>query len=484
MKFNNIEAVWAFAKSKLPNNCVIYDIAKTGSSKYFDLIVPKSLVKKAPEDSKKGDLIYSFTETAGKIEVFLENNALSMDIYDTRDFYLAVSQFLGINESKMNEQEVYFVEDSVIPGYDKTITFGMWMGQDEAKKIFNKISKTYLLNPLPDGEATLDIKAKDEKKFTDAITKLIESSTGYWTIASESYDGVKAGDKIFIYDTKPFGGSQVKVTFSKKGESRIRSFIIDINDTNYKDMIKNKINEDSDYQEFFKQKLQSWNVESPADLSQEDRSKFFSEIKSEWKSQKKQDVNEAWTEEFKPEYKFENKLTKAGKKNIQKLLGTDKNLVGFLEGSEGYSDIFDYTDDTKRCKEAKTVEFYDFEEDHDYEAILYQDKKNKDIKIVYELCVDNDWSFIIMTEETLELLKGMNESFPHNAISTGRVASISASDAQLMSTNDIRTYLNNIVDMMNTYATEASTDSAVAYRELEDSKRLLLSELASRGFKN
>lgn len=484
MKFNNIEAVWAFAKSKLPNNCVIYDITKTGSSKYFDLIVPKSLVKKAPEDSKKGDLIYSFTETAGKIEVFLENNALSMDIYDTRDFYLAVSQFLGINESKMNEQGVYFVEDSVIPGYDKTITFGMWMGQDEAKKIFNKISKTYLLNPLPDGEATLDIKAKDEKKFVQAITKLIESSTGYWTIAAESYDGVKAGDKIFIYDTKPFGGSQVKVTFSKKGESRIRTFIIDINDTNYKDMIKNKINEGSDYQEFFKQKLQSWNVESPADLSQEDRSKFFSEIKSEWKSQKKQEVNEAWTEEFRPEYKFENNLYSVSKKQIKKLLGTDKNLVGFLEGSDGYYDLFEYTDDTKRCKGIKDVEYYEPEEDHNYEAILYQDKKNKDIKLVYELCVDNDWSFIIMTEETLELLKGMNESFPHNAISTGRVASISASDAQLMSTNDIRTYLNNIVDMMNTYATEASTDSAVAYRELEDSKRLLLSELASRGFKN
>lgn len=366
MKFNNIEAVWAFAKSKLPNNCVIYDIAKTGASKYFDLIVPKTLVKKTPEDSRRGDLIYSFTETAGKIEVFLENNSLSMDIYDTRDFYLAVSQFLGINESKMNEQEVYFVEDSVIPGYDKTITFGMWMGQDEAKKIFNKVSKTYLLNPLPDGEATLDIKAKDEKKFVDAITKLIESSTGYWTIASESYDGVKEGDKIFIHDTKPFGGSQVKVTFSKKGESRIRSFIIDINDTNYKDMIKNKINEDSDYQEFFKQKLQSWNVESPAELSQQDRSKFFSEIKSEWKSQKKQ----------------------------------------------------------------------------------------------------------------------VNESFPHNAISTGRVANITTSDAQLMSTGDIRSYLNNILDMMNTYASEATEESVVAYRELEDSKRLLLSELASRGFKN
>lgn len=37
------------------------------------------------------------------------------------------------------------------------------------------------------------------------------------------------------------------------------------------------------YQEFFKNKLKDYGVESPSELSVEDKSKFFSEIKSEWK---------------------------------------------------------------------------------------------------------------------------------------------------------------------------------------------------------
>lgn len=37
------------------------------------------------------------------------------------------------------------------------------------------------------------------------------------------------------------------------------------------------------YQEFFRNKLKDYGVESPSELSDEDKSKFFSEIKSEWK---------------------------------------------------------------------------------------------------------------------------------------------------------------------------------------------------------
>lgn len=44
------------------------------------------------------------------------------------------------------------------------------------------------------------------------------------------------------------------------------------------------------YQEFFKNKLKDYGVESPSELSEEDKSKFFSEIKSEWKGGS---VNEA-----------------------------------------------------------------------------------------------------------------------------------------------------------------------------------------------
>lgn len=43
------------------------------------------------------------------------------------------------------------------------------------------------------------------------------------------------------------------------------------------------------YQEFFKNKLKDYGVESPSEPSDEDKSKFFSEIKSEWKG----GINEA-----------------------------------------------------------------------------------------------------------------------------------------------------------------------------------------------
>lgn len=37
-----------------------------------------------------------------------------------------------------------------------------------------------------------------------------------------------------------------------------------------------------DYVEFFKEKLKSFGANSPADLSKEDKEKFFAEIKAEW----------------------------------------------------------------------------------------------------------------------------------------------------------------------------------------------------------
>ncbi len=40
------------------------------------------------------------------------------------------------------------------------------------------------------------------------------------------------------------------------------------------------------YMKFFRAKLEKYNVNSPAELSDEDKSKFFDEISSEWKESK------------------------------------------------------------------------------------------------------------------------------------------------------------------------------------------------------
>ena len=45
--------------------------------------------------------------------------------------------------------------------------------------------------------------------------------------------------------------------------------------------------EQSKYTEFFKKKLEKYKVKSPAELSEEDKKKFFNEIEKEWKGDKK-----------------------------------------------------------------------------------------------------------------------------------------------------------------------------------------------------
>ena len=61
---------------------------------------------------------------------------------------------------------------------------------------------------------------------------------------------------------------------------------------------KETIKEETEYQKFFSKKLEKFGVKSPAELSDEDKKKFFSEIEAEWKGEKKEkpeedDVNES-----------------------------------------------------------------------------------------------------------------------------------------------------------------------------------------------
>ena len=43
------------------------------------------------------------------------------------------------------------------------------------------------------------------------------------------------------------------------------------------------------YQKFFKKKLKEYKVNSPSELSKEERKKFFDEIDKEWKGKKEED---------------------------------------------------------------------------------------------------------------------------------------------------------------------------------------------------
>lgn len=61
---------------------------------------------------------------------------------------------------------------------------------------------------------------------------------------------------------------------------------------------KETIKEETEYQKFFAKKLEKFGVKSPAELSDEDKKKFFSEIENEWEGEKEEkpkadDVNES-----------------------------------------------------------------------------------------------------------------------------------------------------------------------------------------------
>lgn len=66
----------------------------------------------------------------------------------------------------------------------------------------------------------------------------------------------------------------------KLGESTASSLLDRIDDR------IDDLQEETDYQKFFKKKLKKFGVSSPAELSDEDKKKFFDEVEKEWTGEK------------------------------------------------------------------------------------------------------------------------------------------------------------------------------------------------------
>ncbi len=84
----------------------------------------------------------------------------------------------------------------------------------------------------------------------------------------------------------------------------------------------NNINEETEYQKFFKKKLKEHDVSSPVELDEESKKKFFSEIKKEWKGS----TNESWymTEESAYQKFFAKKMEEAGYTSISDMTEEEK----------------------------------------------------------------------------------------------------------------------------------------------------------------
>ena len=178
MKFKNIEDVWAYAKNKLVN-AQISSIQRTGSSKFFDLTVPKSMIKKFPEGSRNRDLEYTITETAGEIECFLENTSDVTTIVDTRDFFDAISVWCGINES-LNEAVEYTYEV-----FDKNASKPILTGtyKECVAYVVNSKDKLFM---IPSLDALK--KCKYSSSFMNDRSEINILSRGYIKIAADKWE--------------------------------------------------------------------------------------------------------------------------------------------------------------------------------------------------------------------------------------------------------------------------------------------------------
>lgn len=332
MKFKNIEDVWAYAKNKLVN-AQISSVQKTGSSKFFDMTIPKSMVKKFPEDCNRQDLNYTITQTGSTIDLFLENNGWEETITDTSDFFDMVLGWCGINESEqeLNQNAIIGVESSYRPGFDKTITFSYYTTRADLEKQLKKIGKPFALDVLPSDEAEIHVKNADVDKFKGIISALHEKiDTGMNMSMMEGFsikphpvpDWMKQSDfesqEIkFINDVIGKTWYQiVPKSRAWKDADKLASVSKEIKNATY-DGVKytvyeapkgtkfiymslgfdsgcymfgqtsiNEAQDNNPYKEFFEKKMKEWNITSPSQLSQQDRSKFFNEIRQEWKQQK------------------------------------------------------------------------------------------------------------------------------------------------------------------------------------------------------
>ena len=510
MKFKNIEDVWAYAKNKLVN-AQISSIQKTGSSKFFDLTVPKSMVKKFPEDCNRQDLNYTITQTGSNVDYFLENNGWEGSLVDTSDFFDAISGWCGINESEeetMNQNAIIGVESSHRYGFDKTITFSYYTSRADLEKQFKKIGKPYALDVLPSDEAEVHVKNADVDKFKGVISALhekIDTSMNMCMMEGITIKGrpvpdimradFSSGEVSFINST--IGKTWYQITpkskvwkdmndLMKKSKKSSSKMIDGCNYTIYEApkgttfmfmdlgmgaeaflIGQSNINESEaqdKYREFFENKLKQWNISSPSELTQEDRSKFFTEIREEWKKQK--NVNESFIEDG---YEI---LTQD---EFRQEFGGNGNLASYaLYALYNTRLIVKCTPDNPNY--SRIVAFAESLPDiiaNDKQGIKCYRQTDSNLIIIYEGNVY--WSYNTGTNLALlneaELVKGLGKVFD------------TLSDTGTMSDNAVRAAIEALGGTMSELSLNPTTNSIKAYKTCEDEYQCLIGELEKRGLR-
>ena len=217
------------------------------------------------------------------------------------------------------------------------------------------------------------------------------------------------------------------------------------------------------YREFFENKLKQWNVSSPSELTQEDRSKFFTEIREEWKKQK---VNESFIED---DYEI---LTQD---EFRQEFGGNGNLASYaLYALYNTRLIVKCTPDNPNY--SRIVAFAESLPDvtaNDKQGIKCYRQTDSNLIIIYERNVY--WSYNTGTNLALlneaELVKGLGKVFD------------TLSDTGTMSDNAVRAAIEALGGTMSELSLNPTTNSIKAYKTCEDEYQCLIGELDKRGLR-
>lgn len=514
-KFKNLEDLWQFIKKTVPSGAQVTSIEKSSQQKLFYVTIPKALVT----NGKKVDYSLTFMETGGDIDVFIEPTNDNFSIYDFED--LKEIMPIAIKES-LNEASVY-VETSSDPDFDNVIQFEYHSGraqlQKELEDAFGKGRVKYRLVALPNHEFELYVKKDKTSQWIEFLrgglseSAINESAYDDWRKFLAKQKCINDSDKqyVLVYPNKTKeklypelyqtsanklvtnegnGGYIVKregatlkaigyvgISISKyeletfiekfgkdkvgncKNEAEVTSFL-----TSIKESYMNESEAQDRYREFFENKLKQYNVSSPAELSQEQKSKFFQEVKDEWaEEKKKQGINEAFTAREMTKDML-NDFDSAEQKFIKEHIPGGKYYQVYR--GKALMAAASLAKKSKRIANAPGLGGFDY--------TAYESPKGMRF-----ICA-NGWEFgvfYIFPEAKI------NENYLTEAEVMKATGKLYFTDemAGEMSGDELQNALKNLSDTMAQLSTDPTEDSIKAYKECEDSYQCLKAELLKRG---
>lgn len=455
MKFKNIEELWKYVKQHSPSGVQITSIEKSPAQKIFYLTVPKNLVT---ANKRKADYDYTFTETGGEIEVFIEPTNDSFTIIDTEDLKELI--VFKMNESVNESSSYYNCTDSDIPGWDVKFEFDTSLSrkeiEDELKNTGFVRNRHYLLNVLPNHEVELYCKKKNTGQFTEFIHHSLLESQKQNNMSQQQL--TQQEQQVVQKMCQGQQLTQQEQNIAQQAQQKLQQQLQQQQNSQQ----TNESEAQDKYREFFENKLKQYNVSSPNELSQEQKSKFFSEIKKEWGEQKGQLTEAVKASELSKDMMAD--FSSAEKKFIDEWIPGIKTYYQVYRGK-----ALDACE--KLVKKSQNLDTKYGLGGYEYSA-WQSPNGTRFVKAVDMSFGDCFFIFATSKINEAEVMKGTGKIY-YTGETVGQLSDTALQDA-----------IRQLGDTMSQLSNDPTEDSIKAYKECEDSYQCLKSELSARGLEN